>query len=265
MRNFITLDSFKQRAKSGDNLAEIALRKEFAVEVKAEDGDASRALTFTISTSSVDRHGDAVSVDGWALESYLKNPVVLWGHNYSLLPIGRAVKIWKHAGKLKAKAEFQPADRPVIGQLAEGVYQSYRDGFLAAVSVGFIPKKWNWAEDEGRKFGIDFTEQELLEFSSVSVPANAEALMEGKSAGTESLYPALPALSASVLRRIADEGLTDEILAECPEISDFADAVRRLIAPDATAEDIDHATEDPVIASAAVEVLKLRRRRLELA
>ena len=37
---------------------------------------------------------------------------------------------------------------------------------------------WTFTKDKTRPGGIDFIEQELMEFSVVSVPANPEALME---------------------------------------------------------------------------------------
>jgi phage head maturation protease len=63
------------------------------------------------------------------------------------------------------------------------VYRLARGGFLAATSVGFRPLKWEYTTDKERGAddwfpGIDFEEQELVEFSIVTVPANPEALME---------------------------------------------------------------------------------------
>ncbi len=34
-------------------------------------------VTFVLSTDEVDRHGDVVSADGWRLEAYRENPVLL--------------------------------------------------------------------------------------------------------------------------------------------------------------------------------------------
>ena len=35
------------------------------------------AITFVLSTDEVDRHGDVISADGWVLDSYRENPVLL--------------------------------------------------------------------------------------------------------------------------------------------------------------------------------------------
>lgn len=155
---------------------ECLLRRTLETEIKAS-GEDVRVLDFTISTKSVDRYGDTVAPDGWKLKSYKKNPVVLWMHDNSLLPVGKATNVRVEDNKLKARVEFTP-----MGMLAfnDTVYQMLKDGFLSATSVGFVPLKYNFSEDPKRQLGIDFIEQELLEFSIVTVPANAEALIEGR-------------------------------------------------------------------------------------
>ena len=50
------------------------------------------AITFVLSTDDVDRHGDVISADGWVLDSYRQNPVLLWAHDYRRPAIGRAAK-----------------------------------------------------------------------------------------------------------------------------------------------------------------------------
>jgi HK97 family phage prohead protease len=153
-------------------------------EVKAGEGD-SRTLTFTISTSSVDRMGDTIAVSGWKLDAYRKNPVVLWGHDSADFPVAKTTKLWIEGEKLKAESDFVPKDNPATGLHAEGILQLYKGGFLSATSVGFSPLKYAFTDDPKRRFGIDFLEQELLEFSCVTVPANAEALIEGRAAGID--------------------------------------------------------------------------------
>ena len=173
MPDFVSLDSWKQE-QSG------AVRKQFIPEVKA-DGD-SRALVFTITTDSVDRQGDTIKADGWDISAYRKNPVVLWAHDYSMLPVARATRVWREGNGLKARAEFTPEGLVKFNDI---VFEMYKGGFLSAVSVGFNPTKWAFTEDKDRRYGVDFMEQELLEFSAVPVPANAEALIEARSAGAD--------------------------------------------------------------------------------
>jgi len=161
-------------------------RKSFVpYEVKADDE--KRSVTFTITTGAVDRDNDTINVDGWDLKSYLKNPVVLFAHRSDLPPVAKATSVVKTAGALRATTEFLPAG---IYPLADQVYEMVKRGFLRATSVGFRPKrdKYSWNEERG---GIDFEEQELLEFSVVPVPSNPEALLSASkdfaAAGPESL------------------------------------------------------------------------------
>lgn len=142
-----------------------------------------RALRFTISTAAVDREADTIAITGWDLANYRKNPVVLWGHDQWRLPIGRGFDLTVEDGALKASVEFVPEDLPEGGAFAESVYRLARGGFIAATSVGFRPLKWSYTADKDRGAddwfpGIDFEEQELVEFSIVTVPANAEALAD---------------------------------------------------------------------------------------
>lgn len=182
-KTFGSIDAFRTAAKDSEQpIAEARVRGGFNVEVKASDDAESRSLTFTISTPTVDRMGDTIAVDGWKLESFRKNPVVLWAHDAESLPVAKAPKVWIEGGKLKAEAEFTP---PGMARFNDTVFDMYKQGFLSAVSVGFMPLRYAFTDDPQRRFGIDFLEQELLEFSAVPVPANAEALVEGRAAGID--------------------------------------------------------------------------------
>jgi HK97 family phage prohead protease len=135
----------------------------------AKAADDGKAISFVISTGSVDRQGDTVNVDGWHTRSYLKNPVVLWSHDYSLPPIGKATAIWRDGPSLKATVQFASTG------FAQNVKGLVKERMLSATSVGFRPLRWEFSKDRTRGGGIDFHEQELLEFSIVTVPANSEA------------------------------------------------------------------------------------------
>jgi HK97 family phage prohead protease len=165
----------------------IGIRKQIIGPAEAMTGDV-RALRFTISTDAVDREQDKIAIAGWDLKNYKQNPVVLWGHDASRLPIGRAFDVKVEDGALKASVEFIPQDTPEGGQFAESVYRLARGGFIAATSVGFRPVKWSYTRDAARGAddwfpGIDFEEQELVELSIVTVPANPEALIDAPGPG----------------------------------------------------------------------------------
>jgi HK97 family phage prohead protease len=132
-----------------------------------------RKMSFTISTASVDRDNDTIDPKGWQLDNYAKNPVVLWAHDYSQPPVGKAVNIQSTADGLKAEVEFLPKG---MSPFADMIHDMVKGGFLNATSVGFAGK--DFARSKDREHGYDFKSQELLEFSIVPVPSNPEALVQ---------------------------------------------------------------------------------------
>ena len=136
-------------------------------------------LTFVVSSGAVDRHGDVVSPEGWRLEAYRANPVVLWAHDYRRPAIGRAQSVWSDGRALLAHLEFAPTE------FAREVEALYRSGYQQGVSVGFRPLRFEERRDPrtGAFLGIRFLEQELLEISAVPVPANQGALLRGDGGG----------------------------------------------------------------------------------
>ncbi len=175
-----SIEDFRTAAKEGPVEA-ASVRASLDTEVKMID-DERRSVGFTISTGQVDRMGDVIDPMGWQLDEFRKNPVVLWGHDSGALPVGRATRVWIEDGKLKAEAQFTPAG---MARFNDTVYEMVKAGFLNATSVGFRPLKYALSEDPQRRYGIDFKEQELLEFSVVSVPANPGALIDARSAGID--------------------------------------------------------------------------------
>lgn len=125
-----------------------------------------------ISSGSTDRHGEKIDIDGMDTRKYMKNPVVLWAHDSTSLPIAMATKLWKESGKLMGRFKFAVSEYP----FAKTVYELVRGGFIRAVSVGFIP-----LEMEGNVY----SKSEMLEFSVVPVPANPEALIFAKQLGLD--------------------------------------------------------------------------------
>lgn len=131
------------------------------------------SLVFVASTGEVDRHGDTVAPEGWRLDAYRDNPVVLWAHDYGEPAIGRAEAVWSDGRALRARLEFAPTE------FAGQVERLYRQGYQKGVSVGFRPLRFEERRDpvNGAFLGIRFLEQELLEISAVPVPANGGALL----------------------------------------------------------------------------------------
>src|SRR5436309_4602451 len=138
----------------------------------------ARQVETVISTGSTDREGDTIAVDGWDLAAYRKNPVILWSHNPHEPPIARSIEIGVVGGVLRSVDEFPPEG---TYPLADVVHNLVKSGFIGAKSVGFRPVRWAFND----KNGVDYFEQELLEHSYVSIPANAEALVTAKSKGCD--------------------------------------------------------------------------------
>ena len=135
--------------------------------------DRGQNLTFVASNAEVDRHGDTVSLDGWRLDEYRLNPVVLWAHDYRQPAIGVTEDVWNDGRALLARIQFAPT---AFAKEVEGLY---RQGYQRGVSVGFRPVRFEERRDlrSGAFLGIQFLEQELLEISAVPVPANSRALL----------------------------------------------------------------------------------------
>jgi len=143
-----------------------------------EINEEERSLVGVASTEVMDRDREIIKTEGWELENFRKNPVILLSHEYRQPPIGKALWIKKDKNSLKFKAQFAKT------QVAEEVFQLYKDGFMRAFSVGFIPKEWKDGdmEDEKKPKRV-YTKQELLEISAVSVPSNPDALVAAMDEG----------------------------------------------------------------------------------
>ena len=136
-----------------------------------------KPIKFVASTASPDRYGDVVDQKGWDLSAYNRNPVVLFNHNPSQMPIGKG-KAYVENDQLMLEVEFDQKD-----EMAKTIEQKVRDGFINAVSVGFQPSKTvsrsSLPSDHPYygKSGSYFQASELLEVSIVTIPANNEATL----------------------------------------------------------------------------------------
>ena len=141
--------------------------------VKASEDEESKVLTFKGSDETLDRYGEVMTVNGWDLKWYKKNPVFLWAHDSHSLPIGKAIKVKKEEDGLMFDIEFAVKEYP----FAETVYKMYKGGYMNAVSVGFIAKEKTYNPDNGI---MTVDKSELLELSAVPVPANPNALQSNE-------------------------------------------------------------------------------------
>lgn len=180
------------------------LHRRFDLDVRRaapkSDAEASaRAIDVIASTSDEDSYAEVVLQD-WDLSRYLKNPVVLWDHNASggflqvtspedSIPIGHAENVRIEHGQLHARLTFVDEK---ANPLAEKIYQSFLQGSLRAVSVGFMPGEVSVAsraalglppsdkadDDENPDDVLVMSANVLFEISATPLPANPHAVMQ---------------------------------------------------------------------------------------
>jgi uncharacterized protein len=196
-----------------------SIRSTIPVEIR--DDSCNSCLDFISSDESLDRYNEIISASGWKLDNYLRNPVFQNAHQYGdiLFTLGRALvtEVRTVAG---GKALFQRIEFACdMNPMAKIAYGLYKGKFLNAVSVGFVPLRWedgSPAEEVGRgvptapssvqlstlnlqpstkQFRRRYLEQELLEVSAVGIPANPNALALGLKSG---------AIQKSDLRDLSD-------------------------------------------------------------
>ena len=185
---------------------------------------------FIASTASVDRQGDSIDQSGWELDNYLKNPVILFAHNYSELPIAKAVEVVNAGSSLIIKIQFASEE---ANPKAQQIKKLVDEGILNTTSVGFIQKERN---------GNIITRAELLEVSIVPVPANQDALRL-----------AYKGLDADIVKDI------EESLALAPE----GDVEEEEVTPEITEEVVVEEKSGRVISSKNRKLLETTRDALK--
>lgn len=146
--------------KTKAELSELTERGMIAVAEKTEKG-----LRAVASTSTLDRQGESIDQTGWDLKNFKKNPILLWSHDHTEPPIGKAKNIRVEGEGKKAALTFEPEFHDVTPR-AQAIGKLFDQGIMNSFSVGFMPIEAD---------GNTFTKSELLEISAVGVPANPEA------------------------------------------------------------------------------------------
>ena len=159
------------------------------LEIKSVD-EKTRTIWHPVTREVADRMGDIVRIDGGDISEFQKKPAVLYGHDYrSMNPvpvIGRNVGFEKVGDKFYAGTEFLAVDDPSMSQALKDLIN---DNWLLHVkkllgwSIGFIPVKWDAMLEEGNLKGYDIKEWKLLEYSSVIIPANQDAVNDAMKNG----------------------------------------------------------------------------------
>ena len=153
-------------------------------------------LDFIASDETLDRYGEAISAAGWQLETYRRNPVFQNAHQYGdiMFTLGKALitevrTALPSGSSISTRHLFQRIQFATdINPIARVAYGLYKAKFLNAVSVGFIPLRWEDGASDANsstrsKCRRRYLEQELLEVSAVGIPANPNALALGLKSG----------------------------------------------------------------------------------
>lgn len=164
----------------------------------AEEGDdLSKDSDFIATTASVDRYGDIVEVHTLRTGPFVRNPVVLSDH-FERDVVGRARlrKVRDGNNTVQAVTTRVRWDDAPVNPRGMLIAHQHRNDFRRAVSIGFLPdetvSRADLPEDDPRAVrdpnvsrwtaGYLFRKAELVEISSVGVPANRDALQQGYNA-----------------------------------------------------------------------------------
>lgn len=189
------------------------LNKEFWIDSSfkikaANDETESIVISGYASTVSKDRAGDVVAAQAWekesALTNYLKNPIVLFGHDHDQ-PVGKMIDYELDDYGLMVDIEVFNVD--------PRTYRLVKAGALKTFSIGFRLKDYMY-DEETSTFII--TELELFEISIVSVPCNQDCTFElQKSMRTKGDYEALRKEAIDAIDK--EKGVSSDDGTETPE------------------------------------------------
>ncbi len=135
---------------------------EIVKEVNKED----MIITHYISTRTPDRYDEVMNPKGCDDTEYRKNPVVFFGHRARDLPIAKNIKLSADDYGVIAVTKFDSSE------FAKEVFRLNTEGFLNSWSIGFVPMEQPEVKDKY----LYYERWKLLEYSSVPIPANPDAV-----------------------------------------------------------------------------------------
>lgn len=175
------------------------LRRALAVTPRILSEDQG-TVEFVASDSSIDSYLEIVRHDGWRFTRFAKNAPFVDSHDYgSIEKLLGQVTDWR-IEKSQLVETVRYARQP--GTLAEWAFKMVRDGFLKAVSVGFVPLRMvdrysnrpdelgaaisdlKLAPEDAARVRAVYLEQEQIELSQCVIGANPNALARAYKAGS---------------------------------------------------------------------------------
>lgn len=195
-----------------------------AGEVRQVDSERRRIVGIG-SQEVLDREGDIIRIDGLDTANFERNPVLLANHDHGF-PLGRvtALRIERRENvpTLVFEAEILPAGTsPRVDETWAAIAGGARNG----VSIGFTPRQ---IEPIPGTRGVIFTRAELLEVSSVCLPACPACLAQAKSicaCGGQSLC------DDEVVLELADGPVDGDDPVVTMRRSDLTAAIREAVGP----------------------------------
>ena len=169
------------------------IRRELSVEPKVLD-EKKGIIRFVASDETMDRSNEIVRVAGWRFTHFAKNAPFVNSHDYTDVRnlFGQVVAYKVEGRELIEDVQFALTEAGT--SLADWVYAMYRDKFLRACSVGFVPTRYatKWDSDKApllqqvselgldaagaARLGVVYIEQEQIELSSCILGCNPSAL-----------------------------------------------------------------------------------------
>lgn len=121
---------------------------------------------------NVDYYGDVVEAGAFTKTLAAKMPAMLWQHD-SAEPIGVWTKIAEDEKGLYMEG------RLLAGKVARAseAYELLKAGAINGLSIGYMPKAWEWAKDKSGDSIRHLKEIDLWEVSLVTFPANEAAVV----------------------------------------------------------------------------------------
>ena len=152
--------------------------REILVRSVTQEQVEKRQAEFVISTESPDTYGTVFRMDGWDLERFKRNPIVLYAHRSfgddpdNIIGTG---EVFIEDDKLIGRVTFETAE---VNPKAEKIFRKVQAGSLRMASIGANPTKGHWGNKEAGEDPevLYFDRQELLEFSIVPLGSNPDAL-----------------------------------------------------------------------------------------
>jgi hypothetical protein len=194
------------------------IRREFPTTARVLD-EAQGTVEFVASDATLDCYNEIVVASGWRFTHFQKNAPFVDSHDYSSITklLGQVTDWRIEKGQLIETVRYSREP----GTLAEWAFKMVRDGFLKAVSVGFVPVRMvsKWDSQQGDFLAqvgamkLDpataasvraiYLEQEQIELSQCVIGANPNALAKAYKAGslTEEDLDKFSAMQASLETR----------------------------------------------------------------